>query len=215
MEQHGKNRLIDMTPLLDVILILLFSFLMSVQFEAESYQEQNESLEQEIAETRVKLNEQGLELKEIKSENISLEEQLTEYQKQQEILERATAQFFKEEDMATKSLLQMDLLAQQYFFLEVRIDTENRHQVYINEEATQIYLTGDKRLDEEQKSKDKQKIYDILVQKIDYSGKKFSMLTLIEDRTQYEYASQLLWAVFSDIESAYGAEQIFKIQYFQ
>ena len=222
MELYKKNKLIDMTPLLDVILILLFAFLMSVQFEAEEYQEQSKNLEKEME----KVKEEALLTESQLQENIS------ELKKQQDLTNRAIAQFLMQgemseelqmssfegllnEETASKSLLQMDLLSKQYFFLEVRIDTMDRHQVYINDEATQIYLSADKRLDESQKQKDQQSLYDLLANKIDYSGKKFSMLTLIESRNQYEYASQLLWDVFSEIEVNYGAGQIYKLQYFQ
>lgn len=220
------NSLVDLTPLLDVVFILLFAFLMSLSLEKNRSDEKVEELTATVSTTS-----QALELSEEKNDQLqTANERLVE---QQQVLNESFIQWFTDEgsvvdlldnpqvaslfdqNKTEESLYKMDFIANQFYFVDVKVDAVHRYKVLINDAETDLQLNEALFSDMTGKEQMKDMLFVELekVLRSKQGGYRYVLLTLTDDGTMYKYAFDLIWTVFGELETKYGTDQVFKLQY--
>lgn len=119
-------------------------------------------------------------------------------------------------EKTNQSLYQMGFIANRFFFVNIQVDTTRQHQVIINGESTPLQLNLELYQDELAKEKMKASLFDAIEKVLGAKdgGYQYVLLTVKDDGTMYKYAADLIWSVFSDIETKFGPDKIHKLQYY-
>lgn len=234
LRRTKSKSVVDLTPLLDVVLILLFALLMSMSFEQDAYKAEASKLDEELKATQLEKDALTTLIDEQKDQMAVLEQNINTLDEQNKILDEAVITWFASEDIRNKelvtsedfkeifdkdktnqSLYQMDFIANQFFFVEIEFDTENLHQVIVNGKSTNIQLTFEKRGDQTQLDLAYNELYDALEKELvsNKGGFSFVLFTLKDNGKVYKYAYDLVWGVIKDIEKSNKEQTIYKLQY--
>ncbi len=230
----GSDKIVDLTPLLDVVLILLFALLLNMSVEQESVQAQADQLMEEIDRQESEL-EDLLEKVQVKDLQISeLNDNVHILNEQNQQMSQAVTTWFASKevrasetltnDQVTKildadeinqSLYQMDFIANQFFFIEVDFDERLYQEVRINGQPTGVQLNFDIRNDQTKLDKAYTDIFDELEKVMSQKdgGYRFVLFTLTDNGHVYSFAYDLVWSVIKDIETKYTEDTIYKLQY--
>ncbi len=225
-KQLRSNKIVDLTPLLDVVLILLFALLMNMSVEQEDYKDEANELKTQV----MKVDQENEELNKIINQ---LQSNIDTLDEQSQVINEAVVTWFASEKVrdsevvtsedfgdifdakeTNQSLYQMDYIANQFFFVEIEVDTKHYHEVIINDVPTGIQLTLDKRTQPE-KDEAADEIFDE-IEKILSSkdgGYKFVLFTLTDNGEVYYFSYDLLWDVIKRIEEKHMGETIYKLKY--
>lgn len=220
------NSIVDLTPLLDVVFILLFALLMSLSTEKNASDQKVDELASVLDMTETQLKEVQSEndqmngtIQQIKEQQMSLNSSFVDwFTKEQEVealLSNPQTQNLFDLSKTSESLFKMDFLANQFFFIDVKVDAANAYKVIINGTTTNIQLNGALFNDEEGKKIATQMLFDSLEKALStkQGGYRYVLFTLSDDGKMYKYAFDLIWSVFGDIETKYGTDEVFKLQY--
>lgn len=220
------NSIVDLTPLLDVVFILLFALLMSLSTEKNAS-------DQKVNELSTVVESTAVQLEDMRSKNEQMAEAVYKVKEQQMALNSSFVDWFTKEidpevlldnpqtetifdlDKTSESLYKMDFIANQFFFIDVKVDSRDIHTVYINNETTNIQLSSALFNDDAGKEIARQKLFDRLekVLSTKQGGYRYVLFTLSDDGAMYKYAFDLIWSVFGDLEAKYGTDEVFKLQY--
>lgn len=238
-----RNRAhIDLTPLLDVILLLVFGFmfmlvsantkLADTESELESSQTdtaetiaaleaENEDLLQSVTDLQAALDAQAATL-ETASEGIAAYFSLNESelstvlsQQSSESVQTYLSTYAETEDVA-KSMVMYELLTQEFYFIEVVLSGEGNH-IIINGEKTSVNVRLEDIESAESKAEKKQAIKDAISDIIDTrpGGSSMVFVTLSTDNPEvYHYAWSLAWQAVSELAEKYGAKNYFCAELF-
>lgn len=122
-----------------------------------------------------------------------------------------------DEDKTNQSLFQMDFIANQFYFVEISFDTGDLHQLKINGRKTNIQLTLDKRLNQEEITKAYKEIYDAIEEEMlgKKGGYRFVLFTVMDNGKVYRYAYDLVWDVLKDLAINNSDQIIYRLQYLE
>lgn len=192
-KQTNREKVVDLTSLLDVVLILLFGLLVTMSMETEEAQSEINALQNDLFQERMNV------------------EYLMD---EQEILTGQISEIIESED-PIKRLEQLEFISEQFYVIEVRVDSESGHEVVINEERTRIFLPLSIRNDQEALEQVKLELFDTIEELIAENNTEanYTLLSLEDRGGTYNFAFDLLWNVFRDIEEKESATKIHKMQY--
>lgn len=224
--KNNLGKITDLTPLLDVVLILLFALFLNVSFQQQTTKAQNQDLSRQLSDIKQQLEQSN-------SQTESLEQSLALIQQQSDELTKAVAVWLTKNkvvnqnqnvdqvkqlfdaDVAGKSLAQLDRLAKSYFFVEVEIDTDRNHEVKINGQSTGIQLDFEARTETSLLEQAEKELYHRLDQVLErrQGGYEFALITLTDDGKSYRYAYDLTWQVINRLQKDNKNYKVFKMQY--
>jgi hypothetical protein len=208
------NSLIDLTPLLDVVFILLFAFLMTMSMEKDASDEKANQLAETLAES-------AGEMEALVEENNQLRTNLERIKEQQANLNEGFVKWFAQEgtvdvfqnnalmmsvfdlEKTSQSLYQMEFITNQYVMINVSVDAKNQNRIVVNGTTTTYQLNAALSRDESGQAAVKKALFalleDILSNK--EGGYQNVLLTLTDDGYMYKYAYELIWNVFGQLEN--------------
>lgn len=231
-----SKSVVDLTPLLDVVLILLFALLMNMSFEQDNVRAEAAELDTELEQSRLEKDELTKLLEDQQVQMDKLEENIEMLDEQSKVLDEAVITWFASEEIRDKelvtsedfeeifdqtktnqSLYQMDFIANQFFFVEIEFDTDKLHQVIVNGTSSNVQLTFEKRGDQTQLDLAYNEIYDAIEKEMvsNKGGYSFVLFTLKDNGEVYKYAYDLVWGVIKDLEEKYSEQTIYKLQYLE
>ena len=226
--------MVDLTPLLDVVLILLFALLMNMSMEQDAYKAQAQEVDEEMKESEQENEALSKLIQEQKEQIEKLETNISGLDEQKKLLDEALVTWFANEeirdqdlvtnedfakildiDQTNQSLSEMNFISNQFFFIEVSIDSSQFHQVLINGQETYVQLNSDKSGDAQQIEKASVELYDFIDKELvsQKGGYSFVLFTLVDDGHAYKYALDLIWEVFKEFEDKEKDQRIYKLKY--
>ena len=233
---------IDLTPLLDVLLLLVFGFmfilasnsakLTQTETELETYQTdsaetiaslsaQNEALEQTIANLESAMQAQTDTLNTASSgiaEYFSLSEAELESLLSQQSSEDAAMWLSQNADATeiAKNMVMYELLSQEFYFIEIVLSGDDNHLV-INGEKSTVNIQFADVATTDSKAEKKQTIKNAISSVIDArpGGSSMVFVTLATDNPDvYHYAWSLAWQSVNELTEKYGAKNYFCAELF-
>ncbi len=189
----NREKIVDLTSLLDVVLILLFGLLVTMSMEKQEAQNEIQVLE----------------------DSLYQEQRQVDYLiNKQEMINAQIAQIIESDDPA-KRLEQLDFVAQQFLVIDVWIDKEKNHEIIMNDESTHIFLPLSIRNNPSALEQARQDIYTFIETMIadNQEQSKYVLLSLEDKGGTYNYAFNLVWNVFREIEQNEQSVQVHKMQY--
>ncbi len=230
----GSDKIVDLTPLLDVVLILLFALLLNISVEQETVEAEAdelmekidkqemelESLEGQVADRDLEIAELEDNINTLNDQNIELSDAVTTWFTSEDI--RESERLTNEEvlkildsDKMNQSLYQLDFIANQFFFIEIDFDERLYQEVRINGQSTGVQLNLDIRHDQTKLDKAYTELFDALekVMSEKDGGYRFVLFTLTDNGYVYRFGYDLVWSVIKDIEGKYTDDVIYKLQY--
>lgn len=231
---NRETKLVDLTPLLDVFVILLFALLFNMSVETKASEESVETLTEQVRSLEESVMNSEIENQQLTTENEDLKENITKISEQQDKTNQAIMEWMTQrelidnqiitrvmieelfvEDQAKQKLYELEFIANQFFFIEIYVDTSYQHMVYINNEPTYVYLDFENINSEDGTANAYIDLFDALekLMKEAESGYNNVIFTLKDDGTMYSKAFDFLWSMLKDIEVKYGTDEIYKIQY--
>ncbi|WZL80081.1 hypothetical protein QBE53_09710 [Vallitaleaceae bacterium 9-2] len=189
----NREKIVDLTSLLDVVLILLFGLLVTMSMEKQEAQNEIQVLEDSLYQEQ---------------------RQLDYLINKQEMINAQIAQIIESDDPA-KRLEQLDFVAQQFLVIDVWIDKEKNHEIIMNDESTHIFLPLSIRNNPSALEQARQDIYTFIETMIadNQEQSKYVLLSLEDKGGTYNYAFNLVWNVFREIEQNEQSVQVHKMQY--
>lgn len=183
----NRRSLLQLTPLVDVLLILLFAVIINVHHESDDVVKEQEKLKDEFKEINVSLaieKEKNKEISEIITEIFKLENKLNNNSSNNELTNSK---------YILKELIKYDAISDNMAVIDLSLGGDN-NRLYIDGEATNIYITYEEITDSEKR---KGKI-DEIKSKIESSinknkNSKIILITLgLRDNEVYKFAYDLL-----------------------
>jgi len=213
MKKMDKNT-IDLTPLLDVVLILLFALLMTaakkqeeVESKAEKLTEKVEILSETLVEYEDEIKKKTADIETLNEQKTKIDEAIrawltSEEIRDQEIISNEKLTELFDSEKTNQALYQLDFIANQFFFINIRFDTKNNQLIYINDESTGIQVSIDKRHEEKMLDEISNELYDIIEKVMDNKegNYKFVLFTLEDNGQVYRFAYDLVWEVLKELE---------------
>jgi biopolymer transport protein ExbD len=238
----NKKALIDLTPLLDIVLIILFAFMLNANAHFANADNKNEelskqeqkllnenqqladkvkNLEQEISQTNFYRNKEKEFYKDLTAAYFnSLDKNKDEIDKLLNQLDtikkdEVIEQFEKllNEKVLVKEMIKYQEISKRVFFLEVGIATA-QNQIYLNSKPTNFFVILPE--DKGKKEDMKQKIIDLIDNEISSQQGGVGMvligLTWLDDEVDKD-AYDLVWSAIKGLENTYGNTRFFKTEY--
>lgn len=203
-----NNMKIDLTPLLDVMMIIIFAVLMSIQKEhmdmKQSSKDYSKSLES-LSKENQSLYEKNKDLERILSQyNRYLSQFITD---EDENISLNNPEAFKEE------ILKYNSIKPKFSFIDIELKTKDNN-LYINQQKTNIYIFFEQVSKEESRTSLKRSIQEAIEAQlqVEKGSTPLYLISLKDDGTVYRYAYTLVWEVIKDIEKKYGSDRIFKLE---
>jgi len=235
MLRRSKSKsVVDLTPLLDVVLILLFALLMTMSFEQDTYKAEASQLDGELEEAQQEKDELTRLIEEQKEQIDNLENNLGILNEQSQEISNAVATWFTNEEIRDKelvtsedlkkifdvsktnqSLSQMNLIANQFFLIEIKIDENQLYEVVINEKYTNIELTNKVQSDPILRKDAFNDLFDAIEKELtsNKGGYNFVLFTLVDNGRVYIYSLDLIWEVILEIEDKLEDQKTYKLRY--
>jgi hypothetical protein len=237
-----RRSIIDLTPMLDVILLLVFGFMFvlastnSLLFKTEEELDmalsenssQVESLNEDIDDLNDEvfiLNKKIIALEEY---NAKIKSGLEKHFKINKIqLEQALNQsddgsvamlldnYSKESDIAY-SMVMYELLASEFYFVEVIIKGDTQ-QIWINDKPTPVVISFEDAQSLDAKNEKINEIKNEVSKVIDSrpGGSSMAFVTLFSDNDEvYHFAWDLTWDAIKNLEEKYGAKNYYSAEVF-
>jgi len=238
-----KNRSnIDLTPLLDVILLLVFGFMFVLaatntqlvdtenalktnqtdsQASITALEDENAQLTQQVenlqaaldaSEATLEITSQGIA--DFLSHNQSELTTLLSQQSPQAAQEILTA--YTSADDVAKHMVMYELLANEFYFVEVVLSGDD-NRITINGEKTSVNIRLDDIESPEAKTDKKQAVKDAISGVIDArpGGSSMVFVTLSTDNPEvYHYAWAIAWQAVSELTEKYGAKNYYSAELF-
>ena len=195
----NKNSMFDLTPLLDVILILLFAILINGQFERSEADAAYESAlsESEGAYERI-LAEQMAETSRLSSEILELNRLIEELREVQD------------SDITATDLKKYEALQGLVRIVDVRLESRE-NLVMIDGVRTNLYLLYDELGTPEQMEVQKERLKTLLRERLNLSPG-MVLMTLSEDGQVFRYAYQLVHTVILELVESTGPNRLYYMQ---
>lgn len=237
-----RRSLIDLTPMLDVILLLVFGFMFVLASTNSLLYKTEEDLDKALNENSSTIESLDQEILDLENENLILSEKI-EYQDKnitkiksgvQEYfkidrleLEQALSQTNKEntasfidrysdEDDVAYSMVMYELLANEFYFVKVVLKGED-HRVFINDKSTPITLRFEDVINSEKRLNKISDIKDEISKIIDsrQGGSSMAFVTLSSDNDEvYHFAWDLTFDAIKSLEEKYGAKNYYSAEVF-
>ena len=188
----NKKSLFDMTPLLDVILILLFAILINGQFErAEAESAYSAELE------RIELE---------KSETVSaMSHELLTLQKTLEDLKLT-----QDHPVSAEDIKKYDALKRLVHIIDLRLETRENH-LLIDGARTGFYLLYDEVASPEQRILQRDRLKNLIMDRLGQTTG-LILITLSEDGEVFRYAYQLVHGVMLELVQTIGPDRIYYLE---
>ncbi len=241
-----RNHIVDLTSLLDIILILLFAFMINM---ADSVREQEETTaaSQEASQSlQSALEKQKTLVEELESAQEALKQQLEEGEVQidelyskndqeaqaiktlmktlsewmgtneplvSEIVGEDAAQQLIDPKILNETLQKYEAISKNYVFIDVVLQTKDSH-IFINGEATSIYILEQELISLDLKSSKQSEIVDLFVDYLDNfkGGYSFALITLAEDGQVKRAQYNLVWEAIKEVQQKKNSEKVFLTQ---
>ncbi|RRD94281.1 hypothetical protein EII17_08670 [Clostridiales bacterium COT073_COT-073] len=196
---------LDFTSLLDIMLILLFVFLLNSHTETL---EKEEAGQIQMAENLKKIQATESENHLLIAENSKKQEQLQDLQRQLEHLLKAPRQ-------SAQTWHNYQTIAQKFYFMNIQI-TAPDNQLIINEKKHPLFITTEESQSEEMRIAKRKAIEDILEKEIDgkEGGYQFILLSAGKDLRIPRLVYTLLWEAVKETEKKYGPDKVFKTEFY-
>jgi biopolymer transport protein ExbD len=175
-----KNKIIDLTPLLDVVLIMVFALLITVANNEE--------------ESRVKANELEGQVKSLAEEN-----QTIINENNQLALENDQLKYLEEIREELEDATKLEYLSQYFFFIDIHVDVENNHEIIINDTKTNIYVSFDQLSDVEVKKQKEEQLSTYLIKLVESEGNMNHVLISVND---YGYVQRVSFNFIKNVSSS-------------
>jgi len=255
-----KTSIIELNALLDVILLLMFVFILNMNIsntetieEVNQLKAKNEQLLKEnkkishdyndlIGEdNKLKLlvQEQSESLKEVENMRVAynIEKQsldniakgisrflelddgemktllTTSKDMDDKNLMEQLSKMINEKDII-KQLEKYETISKKFFYVEVEIATD-KNRLYINKQATNVYITKQEINDSKLLINKKEQIKDEIEKEINNRNGGYSMILVslgIADEEVYQYAYEAAWDSIKELENKYGTQKFFKTE---
>ncbi len=236
-----SRSVIQLTPLLDVVLLLLFALLTSLAFTdanrkegeeetAELIAQQNgiiASLTSDNAELSTELSEKEDAAHRLEEKNAAVLEGLSLFLdahdgELQSLLAATSAKnasnqisAFSSPEKAARSLYLFENLYRKFFMVDVVLRGET-NQMWVNGIETSVHIVLDESDRQSEKSINamKQDIKEVIEEAIRQrqGGAELMMVVLqIGDDAVYHYAWQLIWECLGELEQKYGTEKFYRL----
>lgn len=204
-----REKLIDLTPLLDILMIILFAVLMNVQAE-KSVSEETAKEQAQVIEELSKTN-RGLvrEQEALEGERTKITTFLSEWVEIEDDAVRVT-----QPEGLREELIKYETIRDKILFVDVALQTKE-NKLFINDKTAYIYIPYSQVSDKAKRETLKGRIQDLIEEELSLGGgdKNFYVISLKDDGEVYRYAYQVVWEVIKDIENKYGMEKVFKIAF--
>jgi len=235
LRRPRSNKAVDLTPLLDVVLILLFALLLNMSAEQDTYKAKASDLDEQLGQVNVEKAELEQLLNDANVQVYELQTDLETMSEQSEVIDEAIVTWLTNEDIRNKelmtsteikglfekdktnqSLYKMNYIANQFFFIDISFNTEELHQVIINDIDTNVQLTIEKRNNQEQLKIAYDAIYDAVEKEMTSKkgGYSYILFTLKDNGKVNRYAYDFVWGILKDIELKEKDNNIYKLKYF-
>lgn len=237
-----QKTFLDLTPLLDVVLILLFAFMLNVNASTsrndnkvnkdeliasiDEKTTQISKLENNIIELRKKVDNLNDTINEISSDNAIETETLialsniiadwftTNKTSLENLAETDNINALVDKNKVLEQLHKYETISKNYFFIDIKLKSA-KNKLYINGIDTKTYISREEVISAKSKNDKKETIKDLIEKVIDNrdGGYTFVLITLSEEDNVYRYAFNLLWDAIKEIQQKYGTDKIFKTKY--
>lgn len=238
-----KNRShIDLTPLLDVILLLVFGFLFVLASTNTQLAGVKADLETSTADSQAAIKALEAENERLALQVENLQEALAASQATAELTAQGAAEYFSlnQNELAVflsqqsvenasaylaayadagsvaKNMVMYELLANEFYFVEVVLNGED-NRILINGEKTSVNIRPEDIESADAKTEKKQAVKDIISGVIDSrtGGSSMVFVTLSTDNPEvYHYAWALTWQAVSELSEKYGAKNYYSAELF-
>lgn len=201
---------LDFTSLLDIMLILLFVFLLNSN--AENI-EKEETVNAQIRELQKEQTETVQNLLSVEAENQLLKAEINEKEEQLDNIQSQLEQALSAPRQSRQTWHNYKTIAQKFHFINVRIAAPN-NQLYINETAYPLFISSEEAQDHELRLAKRKEIENILEKEIDQKkgGYQFVLLSSGKDLRIPRLVYTLLWDAIKEVERKYGTEKVFKTE---
>lgn len=210
---------LDFTSLLDILLILIFAFIInsnaessqkeaelaasieSAQQQAASYQAENKKLKAELAEMQTALDNQRTDSQAIK--------------KSMEAMQKELVKMSQNPNISLQTWHNYQVIAKKFLILEISLIAPN-NQLVINGKNYPFYISYDELLDEEVKNKKQSALEDIIEKEIDNSVNAGNLILISagKDVNIPRAVYNFMWETIRKVESKYGKEKLFKTEFY-
>lgn len=190
-----KSFIIDLTSLLDIVLILLFVLFLNVAYQKEVNEDENEKVQQEL---QAKID--------------KLEEDMSKINIQNEKVSK-----WFDDKITKKDIYQLDYISNKFYFIDIYIDNANDYRIFINDKDTNIQIPIEIVDNKEVLSEIKLALYEKLDEVLDQKkgGYEFALITLNDDGKTYKFAYDLVWQTINKLQKDLNDDNIFKLQFLQ
>ena len=237
-----KRAYIDLTPLLDVILLLVFGFMFILasthtkltdtesrlaSSEADNaaaidvLEAENEALSLKVSHLEAALDAQAATL-DITAEGIARYFSLNNDELETLLSQQTTQSVstylssYVDADVTAKSMVMYELLSREFYFIEVVLSGED-NRIVINGEKTPVNIRISDITTADSKAEKKQSVKDAISKVIDArpGGSSMVFVTLSTDNPEvYHYAWSLTWQAINELTEKYGAKNYYSAELF-
>lgn len=224
-----RNSIIDLTPLLDVILILLFAFMLNSN---DIYQAQETSITNEVEKNDLlstQLQKQSILLQELKDQNVELNINLDTAKEELSTLREEKNNWYdslasqlpetQSENLSSDAitaanlnehLQKYDAIRKKYFFVDVELRNDDG-KIYINLEDTKVSILEEELKTASSKTAKKDSLKNLLSNYLEdrQGGYTFALISLKEDGRVRRAQYNLMWEVIKELQSELGSDKIF------
>lgn len=217
---------LDFTSLLDILLILLFAFIINSNAQV---QQKEEAMQSQLEKANAQASELGKLLSEKDMEQKELEKKLVEAETQKLQQELYTAQYKVELDNALETIRQQakspnltmqtwhnyKVMANKFLVLNVSI-VSPENQLIINEKKMPFFLSYEEVSEEDTRSKKLTQLEDLIEKEIDNSINSGNLILISagKDGKIERQIYLLLWDAIRNIETKYGKDKLFKTEFY-
>ncbi|MDO4764578.1 MAG: hypothetical protein Q4A29_00855 [Eubacteriales bacterium] len=217
---------LDFTSLLDILLILLFAFILNANAESAQKDKETaaklEAAENKVASLTAQVEAQSKEiakwkeeLEQAKTAAEELKNSTDQYKKDLEKTLAALRKTINQPNLSLQTWHNYQVMAKKFLVIEVSIIApENR--LVINQKKQAVYLSLDDISDSERKSEKMKKIEDLIEKEIDNSTNSGNLILISagKDVNIPRLIYNLLWDSIRNVESKYGKEKLFKTEFY-
>lgn len=235
-----QKTFLDLTPLLDVVLILLFAFMLNINAASsedseltgelkstiEEKDEQITDLENNIIELENKVDNLSRDMDEMSFDVTNERETLFTISKNmanwftnnkhtlEELANSKNIENLADNDSILEQIHKYETISKKYFFIDIKLKS-TQNKIFINGKDTNTFIALEEVTSNQTKETKKEKIKDIIEKVIDNreGGYTFILITLSEEDHVYRYAFNLVWDAIKEIQQKHGTDKIFKTKY--
>lgn len=228
----SKRSILDIVPLLDVILILLFVMMLNVGQNMIELEDNAANLESKlaVAEENIELIEEELvkSNNELFNERIKTDQLIAALSKLLEEDEEVVKELLYEMQLGNQAILEDKLsniqdrenlfdelikytiISSQISFIDLSLKGEN-NRLYINDKETSLFLLLEEVIDDTKKERKKKELNQLVYEAIENRNNgEILLITVKVDNEVDRIAYVLLQEVIDDIENEYGSDKIIR-----